>query len=86
MSDKSTLPSIVCISGAYYNYQLYAPYFQILLIRENSKLLDYFITTKWINIKNKSNNEHHQVKKEKKESPCQSNQYLSTRISDMILS
>lgn len=62
------------------------PYFQFLLIRENSKLPDYFITTEWINIKNKSNNEHHQVKKEKEfslsEQSISSNiyKYLSTSI------
>jgi hypothetical protein len=42
--------------------QLSAPtYFQILSIGENGKLADYSITTEWINIKNKINNEHHQV-------------------------
>ena len=62
------------------------PYFQFLLIRENSKLPDYFITTEWINIKNKSNNEHHQVKKKKEfslsERSISSNiyKYLSTSV------
>jgi hypothetical protein len=93
MYDKGTLPSIVCISGAYYNYQLYTPYFQFPVIRENSKLPDYFITTEWINIKNKSNNEASSSKKGEdrvslSERSISSNiyKYLSTRISDMILS
>jgi hypothetical protein len=86
MYDKSTLPSFVYISEAYCTCQLYAPIFSIFINKRNSKLPDYFITTEWINIKNKSNNEHHQVKKEKEfslsEQSISSNIYnhLSTSI------
>jgi hypothetical protein len=60
--------AINCLySGPITTISFLPQYFQILLIGENGKLPDYFIMTEWINIKNKINNEHDQVKKRKGE-------------------